>query len=61
MIMHSLNIGGVGGTLKMLALQRMCDIVSPDVVFQQETMVNGGKAKEMFSKIKKDWEYCTVD
>lgn len=60
MIMLSLNIRGIRGTLKLLSLCCLCESVNSDVVFLQETMVSGEKAREMFAKIKKEWEFSTI-
>jgi hypothetical protein len=51
MIVISLNVRGVGGAPKFLALKRLFDLVKPDIVMIQETMVDGNKAREVFSKI----------
>jgi exonuclease III len=52
MIVISLNVRGVGGAPKSLALKRLFDLVKPDIVMIQETMVDGNKAREVFSKKK---------
>ena len=61
MIILSLNVKGVGGNTKSLALKHLFEYARLDVVCIQETMVCGAKAGEVFSKLLVDWEMCTVD
>ena len=61
MIILSMNIRGVGGTHKILALRRVCELVRPDVLLIQETMVSVDKALEVFSKVLGRWYMCAVD
>jgi hypothetical protein len=49
MIVISLNVRGVGGAPKSLSLKRLFDLVKPYIVMIQETMVDGNKAREVFS------------
>jgi len=44
MIILSLNLRGVGGAPKALALKRIIAQVSPDIIFFQETMVDKFRA-----------------
>lgn len=57
----SFKIRGVGGALKILALQCLFEIAIPNTIFVQEKMVEGVKARAAFSKILKDWFMCSVD
>lgn len=61
MILFSLNIRGVGGLPKQLALKRVLHITNPDLILLQETMESGDKARSFFNKIKLGWMICTVD
>jgi exonuclease III len=45
MILFSLNIRGIGGPLKAVALRRVLDRVHPDIIFLQETLVEDSKAR----------------
>jgi hypothetical protein len=40
MIFLSLNIRGVGGTLKKASLRRLIDTIHPSIIFLQETLVD---------------------
>jgi len=61
MIVISLNVRGVGGAPKSLALKRLFDLVKPDIDMIQETMVDGNKAREVFSNFFPVWDFCAVD
>ena len=61
MIILSMNIRGVGGAPKFLALRRMCEIVRPDILLIQETMVSSDKAIDVFSKGVGNWYMSAVD
>jgi hypothetical protein len=50
MIVLSLNVRGVGGAPKYLSLKRLFDMVKPDLVMIQETMVDGFKVREVSQK-----------
>jgi exonuclease III len=45
MILLSLNIRGVGGTLKYASLRRLLNRTNPDIIFLQETLVDEKKAR----------------
>jgi exonuclease III len=61
MIVSTLNVRGVGGTSKFLALKRFLDSEKPDVLLIQETMVCEEKARELFVKLLPNWYFCGVD
>jgi exonuclease III len=61
MIVESLNVRGVGGSLKSLTLTRFLEKNKPDVLFIQETMVGAAKAREVFYKLLPNWNLCGVD
>lgn len=61
MIILSLNMRGIGGTLKQQALKRMFFVYKPDVVMIQESMRSRSKAIEIFSSISKGWKSCSID
>jgi exonuclease III len=60
MILLSLNIRGVGGTLKSASLQRLLRRTSPDIIFLQETMVEGSKARAFMNYFRPTWLSCVV-
>jgi exonuclease III len=45
MILLSLNIRGIGGSLKAVVFRRVLDRVHPDIIFLQETLVEEHKAR----------------
>ena len=47
MLILSYNVRGMGGTSKLISLSRIVDLTKPKVVAFQETMLEGGKAKEV--------------
>jgi endonuclease/exonuclease/phosphatase family metal-dependent hydrolase len=61
MIVATLNVRGVGGTSKFVALKRFLEAIKPDVMFIQETMVCESKAREIFVKLLPNWYFCGVD
>ena len=61
MIILSMNIRGVGGAQKLLALHRVCENVRPDILLIQETMVSSEKVIEVFSKVVGSWHMSAVD
>ena len=56
-----MNIHGVGGAQKLLALRRVCENVRPDILLIQETMVSSDKAIDVFSKVLGNWYMSAVD
>jgi hypothetical protein len=61
MIVASLNVRGVGGSLNSLTLKRFLEKTNSDVLFVQETMVCEAKAREVFVKLLPNWHFCGVD
>jgi hypothetical protein len=51
MIVATLNVRGVGGISKFLALKRFLELTKPDVLLVQETMVCVAKAREIFCQV----------
>jgi exonuclease III len=60
MILLSLNIRGVGGTLKQASMRRVCRKVKPDVIFLQETLVDEEKARHFMLRFVPSWCICAV-
>jgi hypothetical protein len=61
MIVGTLNIRGVGGTAKFVALKRFLEATKTDVLFIQETMFCVSKGREIFMKLLPKWYFCGVD
>ena len=40
MLLLSLNVRGVGGTLKVASVRRLLEHTHPDIILLQETLVN---------------------
>jgi len=60
-IVASLNVRGVSGSSKYLALKRLIELVKLDVLLIQETMVGVDKARSLFVKLLPHWYFCGVD
>jgi hypothetical protein len=60
MILLSLNIRGVGGTLKLASMCRFLHKVKPYVIFLQETIVEEEKARHFMLKFVPSWCSCVV-
>jgi hypothetical protein len=61
MLILSLNLRGVEGASKKLALKEFLFSVKPDIVFFQETMVDHLRAKHFFLKACPSWNYVAMD
>jgi hypothetical protein len=61
MITLSLDIRGLRGALKQLALKKMFDEYKPNIVLFQETMCLGSKTIEILSSILKNWKFYSID
>jgi endonuclease/exonuclease/phosphatase family metal-dependent hydrolase len=61
MILLSLNIRGVGGTLKKASLRRLLDKTLPDIIFLQETLVDEQRARVFLSTLRPLWFVCVVN
>lgn len=61
MLILSLNLRGVGGAPKSLALQRLLTSLSPDFILFQETMTRGVTVCNLLWNILLEWECCSID
>lgn len=61
MIIVSLNMRGLGGRPKQLALHKLIDMLQLDLVLLQETMMNGDKARDLSAQFLAGWEMCSID
>jgi exonuclease III len=57
----SLNIRGVGGAPKSATLRRLLASIRPNILFLQETMVEGVKARALVIKHLPGWYCCASD
>jgi len=60
MIILSLNIQGVGGTLKQASMHTVCRKVKPNVILLQETLVDEVKDQHFMVKFVPNWYICAV-
>jgi len=61
MILLSLNLRGFGSPIKLASLKRLFAKIKPDIVFLQETLVLGDKAKELFLQCLPRWSTVALD
>jgi hypothetical protein len=61
MILLTLNIRGVGGTLKQASMRRVFRKVKPDVIMLQETLVDEEKARLFMVKFIPNWDICAIN
>jgi hypothetical protein len=61
MIILTLNIRGVGGTLKNASLRRLLDRTNPDIIFLQQTLVYEKKVMFFMNSFRPRWLACTVN
>jgi exonuclease III len=52
MLLLSLNLRGIGGTLKAASVCRLLDRTRPDIVFLQETLVHEQKARDFMHYLR---------
>jgi endonuclease/exonuclease/phosphatase family metal-dependent hydrolase len=60
MILLSLNLRGVGGTLKVASMRRLLRKTKPDIIFLQETLVDEKKARLFMLNFFPGWLSCVV-
>ena len=60
MILLSLNIQGVGGSLKFASMRNFLSKTQPNVFFLQETLVVGEKERNFMYMLKPKWMICVV-
>jgi len=60
MICMSLNIRGVGGTLKAASFRHSLDLTRPNIVLLQETLVNEQKSRALMINFCLSWVSCIV-
>jgi exonuclease III len=60
MIFMSLNLRGIGGSLKAASFRRALETTHPNIVFLQETMVHEQKARSYMHKFRPSWVTCAV-
>jgi len=61
MILLTLNIRGIGGTLKAASIYRLLDCSRPDIVFLQETLSDEKKARDFLLQLRLSWDATTVN
>jgi hypothetical protein len=61
MLLLSLNIRGIGGTLKVASVRRLLDHSRPEIVFLQETLVNAQKARDFMHLLRPSWVSSVVN
>jgi exonuclease III len=61
MLLLSLNIRGIGGTLKAASVHRLLDRTRPDIVFFQETLSDEQKARDFMLQLRPSWAAATVN
>jgi len=60
MLLLSLNVRGVGGTLKVASVRRQLEHTHPDIIFLQETLVNEHKARDFVHLFFLSWVSSSV-
>jgi hypothetical protein len=61
MLLLSLNVRGIGGTLKVASVHRILDQTRPDIVFLQETLVHEQKARYFMHLLRPSWISSVVN
>ena len=61
MLILSYNMRGIGGASKLTTIHRILHLNKPKVVAFQETMLGGGKSKDVLKGVLKDWKMETLN
>jgi exonuclease III len=61
MLLLSLNIRGIGGTLKVASMHRLLERTRPDIVFLQETLSREQKARYFLHHLHPSWVSTAVN
>jgi hypothetical protein len=61
MIIFIFQSPGFGGPLKIASLKLLLKQINPDIVFLQETLVDGEKAKRLFLQCLPSWNVVALD
>jgi endonuclease/exonuclease/phosphatase family metal-dependent hydrolase len=61
MILLTLNIRGVGGSLKTASFRRLLAKTSPNIIFLQETMASSHKSRSFLNQFHPSWLTSSVD
>jgi endonuclease/exonuclease/phosphatase family metal-dependent hydrolase len=60
MVVLSLNIRGIGGTLKVASFRRLLERTKPDIIFLQETLSADKKARDFVHQFRTSWVTAAV-
>jgi hypothetical protein len=61
MIIFSLNLRGFGSPTKLTSLKHLLLQIKPDIVFLQETLIDGDKEKSLFFQCLPHWNVVALD
>jgi hypothetical protein len=61
MLLLSLNVRGIWGTLKAASLRHLMEQTKPEIVFLQETLAPALKARDFFLCFRPSWATCSVN
>ena len=61
MLLLSLNVRGIGGTLKAASFRCLMNQTRPEIIFLQETLVFAQKARDFFYIFFPSWVICSVN
>jgi len=60
MLVISLNVRGIGGTLKVSSVHRLLNRTRPDVILLQETMVEEQKERDFMHLFRLNWVSSSI-
>jgi hypothetical protein len=61
MLVLTLNVRGIGGTLKVASVRRLLEHTCPDIILLQETLVNEQKARDFIHLFRPSWVSSSVN
>jgi hypothetical protein len=61
MLIFSLNLHGFGSSTKLASLKNLLQQIKPDIVFLQETLIEGDQAKSLFFHCLPHWNVVALD
>jgi hypothetical protein len=61
MLLFSLNVRGIGGTLKAASFCHFMEQTKPEIVFLQKIVAPAPKARDFFLCFRPSWATCSVN
>ena len=60
MVLLTLNVRGVVGTVKLSSMPRLLNYIKPDIIFLQETLVDDEKERKILLPLHPTWMFSAM-